>query len=183
MAVSGSSGRGAVTVAGSGGPGGGPQSREGASEVICPGPVLVEPELPALAGPDQAAGHVGDAVAERGGLAAGEGAGEAQGPGPGEQVGGGQGQLEPGLVLLICPAGQVAQARGLARPDPVLDPGMRSVPDFQVGELAAGGIGEERGEPVPAGVGEAQLRAGVGPFPADDQPGALAAMPPGSRSR
>jgi len=44
------------------------------------------------------------------------------------------------------------------------------VPDFQAGELAAAGVGEERGEPVPADIGEPQLRAGVRPFPADDQP-------------
>jgi len=48
-----------------------------------------------------------------------------------------------------------------------------SVPDFEVGELPAAGVGEERGEPVSADVGEPQLRAGVRPFPADDQPGPL----------
>lgn len=42
--------------------------------------------------------------------------------------------------------------------------------DFEAGELAALGVGEEGGEAVPAGVGEAQLRARVGTFPADDQP-------------
>ena len=81
--------------AASGGPGCGAQPCERRGELSCPGPVPVEPELPAPAGPDQAAGDAGDAVAEGGWLAAGELAGEAQCLGPGEQVGGGQGQLEP----------------------------------------------------------------------------------------
>jgi hypothetical protein len=44
---------------------------------------------------------------------------------------------------------------------------------FQVGELAGAGAGGKRGEPVPADVGEPQLRAGVRAFPADDDPHAL----------
>jgi hypothetical protein len=45
-----------------------------------------------------------------------------------------------------------------------------SVTGFEVGELPAGGVGDERGEPVPIGVGEPQLRTGVWAFPADDDP-------------
>ena len=88
-----------------------------------PGPVLVEPELAAPAGADQAGGHAQDPVAECGRLAAGQLAGEAQGLGPGEQVGGGQGQFQPGPVLLISALGQVPQAGCLLGADPVLDPG------------------------------------------------------------
>src|SRR5260221_12935017 len=79
------------------------------------------------------------------------------------------GSWQPGLVLLISAAGQVPQAGCLLGADAVLGPGVGPVPDFQAGELAAAGVGEERGEPVPADIGEPQLRAGVRPFPADDQ--------------
>jgi hypothetical protein len=46
--------------------------------------------------------------------------------------------------------------------DPVLDAGVGAVADFEGGELPGLGVGEERGEPVPFGVGEPELRAGVG---------------------
>ena len=44
------------------------------------------------------------------------------------------------------------------------------MPDLQVGQLAAGGVGRERGQPVAVDVVESQLCAGVGPFAADDDP-------------
>jgi len=54
--------------------------------------------------------------------------------------------------------------------DPVLAPGPAPVAQFQVGQLPAAGAGGKAGEPVPAGVGEPQLRAGVRAFLADDHP-------------
>src|SRR5258706_2042233 len=87
--------------AGSSRPGCCAEPAERGGEVGGPGPVLVEPELPAPAGADQAGGDVGDAVAECRRLAPGEAAGEAQGPGPGWQVTGGQGQVQPRPVLLL----------------------------------------------------------------------------------
>ena len=158
-------GRGAEGGGRSGWPGRCAEPGEGGGEVGGPGPVLVEPELPAPPGPDQAGGHAEDAVAERGRLAAGQLAGEAQRLGPGDQVGGGQGQFQPGLVLLVSAAGQVPQPGCLLGPDPVLDPGVGPVPDFQVRELPAASVGEERGEPVPADIGEPQLRAGGAAVP------------------
>src|SRR5664280_2716597 len=76
---------------------------------------------------------------------------------------------EAGVSRSWLYAGKVAQPGCLAGPDPVFDPGVGPVPDFQVGQLTAAGVGEERGEPVPVRVGEPQLRAGVGSFPAHDQ--------------
>ena len=55
--------------------------------------------------------------------------------------------------------------------DAVFDSGVGAVADLQVGQLSAGGVGEEGGESVPVGVGEPQLRTGVGAFAADDDPG------------
>ena len=52
--------------------------------------------------------------------------------------------------------------------DAVLAAGAAAVPQFEVGELAAAGVGGERGESVPVAVGESELRAGVGSFGADD---------------
>ena len=99
----------------SGWPGSGAEPDVPVLEMSGPGPVPVEPQLPAAAGPDEPAGHGADAVAERGRLAAGEVAGEAQRLGPGEQVGCGQGQFKPDLVLRIAAAGQVAQPGGWVR--------------------------------------------------------------------
>ena len=65
---------------------------------------------------------------------------------------------------------QVAQAGVLGVADPVLAAGPAAVTQFEVGELPAGGVGGERGEPVPVDVGEAQLGAGVRAFLADDHP-------------
>jgi hypothetical protein len=46
-------------------------------------------------------------------------------------------------------------------PDPVLTPGAAPVPQFEVGELPAFGVGDERGELVAVRVGEPELRAGA----------------------
>jgi hypothetical protein len=65
---------------------------------------------------------------------------------------------------------EVPQAGVLGAADAVLAPGPAPVPQFQVRELAFPGAGGEGGEPVPVDVGEPQLRAGMGPFLADDDP-------------
>jgi hypothetical protein len=44
------------------------------------------------------------------------------------------------------------------------------VPQFQVRELAAFRVGGEGGEPVPVDIGEPQLRPGMRPLLADDDP-------------
>jgi hypothetical protein len=44
------------------------------------------------------------------------------------------------------------------------------VSQFQLLEGAGGGVGRERGEAVAVDVIEAELRAGMGPFAADDHP-------------
>ena len=54
--------------------------------------------------------------------------------------------------------------------DAVFAAGAAAVPQFEVSELPAAGVGGESGEPVAINVGEAQLRAGVGAFLADDHP-------------
>ena len=50
-----------------------------------------------------------------------------------------------------------------------------AVAQFQAGELAGhdlgGGVGDQPGDPVPAAVGEPQLRTRMGAFLAQDQPG------------
>ena len=44
----------------------------------------------------------------------------------------------PDLVDVQVPAGKVPEAGVLAGPDPVLDPGVRTMPSLEEGELAAG---------------------------------------------
>jgi hypothetical protein len=81
---------------------------------------------------------------------------------PGEQLAGQRGDLAPDLVLGEPVEGEVAQAGVLGGLDPVLTPGAAAVTQLEAGELPAFGAGREAGEPVPADVGEPQLRAGVG---------------------
>jgi len=71
-------------------------------------------------------------------------------------------------------AGQVPQARCLRLADAVFDPGVLAVPQFQPGGLpgdhAGAGVGEEGGDAMPVHVGEGELRAGMRPLFAQDQP-------------
>src|SRR5258706_13802807 len=76
--------------AGSSRPGCCAEPAERGGEVGGPGPVLVEPELPAPAGADQAGGDGGDAVAETPSARTGRGRRGSTGPGP---RGGGQRRL------------------------------------------------------------------------------------------
>jgi len=67
-------------------------------------------------------------------------------------------------------SGEVGQAGVFGAPDAVLGAGSAAVPQLEVGQLPAAGVGDERGDPVPVEVGDAQLRAGVWSFLAHDQP-------------
>jgi len=64
----------------------------------------------------------------------------------------------------------VGQPGVLGAADPVLDAGVGAVPGLEVGELADFGVGGEGLEPPAAGVGERELRPGMGSFPANDDP-------------
>src|SRR5699024_2212704 len=57
----------------------------------------------------------------------------------------------------------------LGSADAVLAAGAAAVAQFEVGELTGRGVGGEAGDAVAVGVGDAQLRAGMGPFGAHDQ--------------
>jgi hypothetical protein len=63
-----------------------------------------------------------------------------------------------------------AQAGGTGGPDAVLGSGAPAVPKFQGSDRRAGGVGGETRQAHAVGVGESQLRTGVGTFFADDQP-------------
>src|SRR5271167_3173819 len=54
--------------------------------------------------------------------------------------------------------------------DAVLAAGPAAMTQLEIGELASSGVGRERGDPVPVGVGDLQLRAGVRAFLAHDYP-------------
>jgi hypothetical protein len=101
--------------------------------------------------------------------------GEADQFGPGDQICCGQDDFQPCGVRLGPVTGEVTQPGGFGLTNSVLDPGVLAMPQFQAGELArhhtVAGVSDERGDAVPVGVGEPQLRAGVGPFLAQHQPG------------
>ncbi len=121
---------------------------------------------------------VQDPVAEGGDLGASQAGmcAEADQSGPGDQIGGGQHDFQPGGVGPERVARQVTQAGGFEFADAVLDAGVLAVPQFQTGDLTSNdtgfGVGDERGDPHPVGVGEPQLRTGMRAFFAQDQPGA-----------
>ena len=122
-------------------------------------------------------GDVQDPVAECGDLAAAQCGvvGESDEAGPGDQVGGGQHDFPAGGVGSEGVAGQVTQAGGFEFADAVFDAGVLTVAQFQARDLpghdTSGCVGDERGDPHAVGVGEPQLRTGVGPFFSQDQPG------------
>jgi len=89
---------------------------------------------------------------------------------PGEQVAGQGDDGAPDPVLVEPVQRKVGRAGDLRAADPVLAAGPAAVPELQVGELPAGGVGRERGDPVPVSVGDPQLRPGVGAFLAQDDP-------------
>src|SRR6185312_5026004 len=65
---------------------------------------------------------------------------------------------------------QVGQAGVLEPADVVLGAGPQPVTDFQVGQPSAAGVGGEYGDAPALLVGDAQLGAGMGTFPAGDDP-------------
>ena len=79
-------------------------------------------------------------------------------------------------AALVVPAaaGEVPQPAGFGLTDPVLDPGVLTVPQLQpgglAGEPAGWGVGQEGGDPQPVDVDEGQLRTRVGVFLPQDQP-------------
>lgn len=89
---------------------------------------------------------------------------------PGEEVLGEQDEVEPELIGRGVVVGQVGQAGVLRAPDPVLDAGPAAVPKLQHRQIIAWCVGGEAGDPVPVGVGQPQLRAGVRPLLADGHP-------------
>ena len=124
----------------------------------------------AAAGAGEAAGDVEQAVAEPFRFREREFALEHEQPQPGEQVLGEQRELEPGLVGLERLEGQPAEPELLRFLDAVLDAGVQAVAALELGDVCVGLVGEEALVAVPVGVGEAQLRAGVRPLLAHDQP-------------
>jgi len=97
-------------------------------------------------------------------------AGECEHLHPRGQFGGQHDDRDPDLILREVMQGKVSQTGVLHVPNPVLTPCSPAVPQFQVRELPAGGVRDERGEPVPLEVGEPELRTGVRPFGPDDDP-------------
>ncbi|MPM72135.1 hypothetical protein SDC9_119108 [bioreactor metagenome] len=97
-------------------------------------------------------------------------AGQSEEPGPGLQLARQRHDLAPDPVGVEVVEREVGQAGVFRDPDPVLAAGAATMPQFEVLEGAGSGVGRERGESVAVDVVEAQLRAGVGSFPADDHP-------------
>jgi len=87
------------------------------------------------------------------------------------QVRGDQGELDPDLVHVGVPGGQVPDAGVLPGPDPVLDPGVGAVPGVQERQLPAGGVDGEGLIPVAVpDLERVQGRARVRVLTADDDP-------------
>jgi hypothetical protein len=66
--------------------------------------------------------------------------------------------------------GRLASPGVLGGADAVLGAGAATVPQLEVGQLPPCRVGDERGDPVPVDVGDAQLSARVGALAAHDQP-------------
>lgn len=96
--------------------------------------------------------------------------GERQDLGPDQQVSGQQGDFEPELILVEAVKRQVGQAGVFEVADTVLGTSTLTVPNFQIGDRPAWGVGRKTGDPPPVVVGQAQLGAGMGPFTASDDP-------------
>lgn len=145
----------------------------GVGDDVGPGPGFGDFEGVSPGGAYEVSGDGEDAQPEPFGLGHGGPAGAGQALGEGGEVSGEGADFQPDLVVCGVVEGQVTQAGVFGGADAVLDAGVAAVPQFQVGELAAFGVGEEAGDTESVGVGEAELRAGVGAFLAQDQPGAL----------
>ena len=161
-----------VVVAGSGWSAGreGLQAGDRGGDLAGPGPAFGEAQPQAAAAADEASGDGEQAQPEPFRFPAAGGPGQGEHLGPGQQLAGQGDDLAPELVLREAFQRQVPQPGVLGAADPVLAPGPAAVPQLQVRELAVLGVGGEGGEPVPVDVGEPQLRPGMGPFLADDDP-------------
>ena len=117
-----------------------PQTCEGFGEGQRPGPVFGQPQEDfALAAGDSGCGVQQPVPQALGFSAVQVGLGRQEHRlGQGEEVGGDQRELDPDLVDVLVPARQVPEAGVLPGPDPVLDPGVRTMPRLEEGELAAG---------------------------------------------
>ena len=122
---------------------------------------------------NELAGDVQQAVTQPLRLGVGELAGEADELHPGEEVLGDQRELQPCLVLEEGVVREIAHAGVLAGSDRVLDASAAAVTELQDGDVAAVLVGEEAGVPVAMFIEDLELRAGMRPLAADDQPGAL----------
>jgi hypothetical protein len=74
---------------------------------------------------------------------------------PGGQVGGERDQGAPVLVPGEVVQRQVGQAGVFGVADAVLGAGAAAVPQLEVGQLPAGGVGDKSGDPVPVRIGGA----------------------------
>ena len=68
---------------------------------------------------------------------------------------------QPDPVLIEPVQRKILQPGRFRCPDPVLAPSLMPVPQLQIRELPAAGVGDERGQPQPVEVGEPQLRTRV----------------------
>jgi hypothetical protein len=146
------------------------QSLEGRAQDERPGPAALQAQSPAPATTGEARRHVEEAVPEPLWLPSSRRSAEAEPLRPGNQVLGDEDEIEPDLVGSEVAEGQVAQTGRLATADPVLDPGMATVPRFQDGEIGFGLVRDEHLKAKPVVVGEGQLRTGMWPLAPTDGP-------------
>lgn len=94
-------------------------------------------------------------------------------PQPGDEVGGDDRSGAPGLVDRELSGRESSKAAVFGVAVAVLDAGVGTVAGFEERELPARGVGGERlVAPPVVFLEQAQLRAGVRPLAADDDPGA-----------
>jgi hypothetical protein len=108
-----------------------------------PGPVCGHAQPQAAAAADQAPGDGEDPQPQPSRFPAAGRAVKGEHLHPGQQLAGQRDDLAPDLVLGEAVQGQVAKPGVLGAPDPVLAPGPALVPQFQVGQLPAAGVGGE----------------------------------------
>src|ERR1700722_9257203 len=149
----------------------------GGDDLLGPGPGRGDFEVPAGAAADQAGGCVQDAVAQCLRLRLREVAVQGQEPQPGQQDARDHGRVEPRLVDLVVAGGEMTEPGVLAGADDVLDPGMDAMGGVDIGALAQpafrvrGAVGDPQGvAPAVRGLEEGQLRAGVRPLTAGEDP-------------
>ena len=148
-----------------------PEPVQGVGDQPGPGCYLGEVEQDPSTGPGECGRHGEESEPEPfrfppAGLMIGEG----EHLHPGGEFGGQHDDGAPDLVLGEVVQRQVHQPGVFADPDAVFGAGPAAVPQLQIGELATGGVGGERGDPESIDVGQPQLRAGMGSFLSGDDP-------------